>query len=61
VFDNPSFDCLDYLSGASHKGAAVVTLTKVMPKHVRTVGFSLVYSLVTAIFGGNEGPFAEWP
>jgi MHS family citrate/tricarballylate:H+ symporter-like MFS transporter len=30
----------------------VVALTEVMPVEVRTVGFSLAYSLATAIFGG---------
>jgi MFS transporter, MHS family, citrate/tricarballylate:H+ symporter len=37
---------------ASYNGAAVVALTEVMPPQVRTVGFSLAYSLATAIFGG---------
>ncbi|MQR01880.1 MFS transporter [Glaciimonas soli] len=37
---------------ASYNGAMVVALTEVMPVHVRTVGFSLAYSLATAIFGG---------
>jgi MHS family citrate/tricarballylate:H+ symporter-like MFS transporter len=60
VLDNPSFDCLDYLSGARYNGAAVVDLTEVIRKHVRTVGFSLAYSLATAIFGGNAGQFPEW-
>jgi MHS family citrate/tricarballylate:H+ symporter-like MFS transporter len=32
---------------ASYNGAAVVALTEVMPAHVRTVGFSLAYSLAT--------------
>jgi MHS family citrate/tricarballylate:H+ symporter-like MFS transporter len=30
----------------------VVALTEVMPVEVRTSGFSLAYSLATAIFGG---------
>lgn len=30
----------------------VVFLTEIMPVDVRTVGFSLAYSLATAIFGG---------
>ena len=30
----------------------VATLAEVMPKRVRTVGFSLAFSLAAAIFGG---------
>ncbi len=30
----------------------VVNLTEIMPPAVRTVGFSLAYSLATALFGG---------
>ena len=37
---------------ASYNGAMVVALTEVMPVEVRTTGFSLAYSLATAIFGG---------
>jgi metabolite-proton symporter len=37
---------------ASYNGAMVVFLTELMPVAVRTCGFSLVYSLATAIFGG---------
>jgi MHS family citrate/tricarballylate:H+ symporter-like MFS transporter len=37
---------------ASYNGAMVVSLTEVMPVDVRTAGFSLAYSLATAIFGG---------
>jgi MHS family citrate/tricarballylate:H+ symporter-like MFS transporter len=37
---------------ASYNGAMVVALTEVMPVDVRTAGFSLAYSLATAIFGG---------
>ncbi len=37
---------------ASYNGAMVVALTEVMPAEVRTVGFSLAYSLATALFGG---------
>jgi MHS family citrate/tricarballylate:H+ symporter-like MFS transporter len=33
---------------ASYNGATVVALTEIMPAHVRTVGFSLAYSLATA-------------
>jgi len=37
---------------ASYNGAMVVHLVENMPKDVRTAGFSLAYSLATAIFGG---------
>jgi metabolite-proton symporter len=37
---------------ASYNGAMVVFLTEIMPASVRTSGFSLAYSLATAIFGG---------
>lgn len=42
---------LSFLYG-SYNGAMVVTLTEVMPSDVRTAGFSLAYSLATALFGG---------
>ena len=45
---------------ASYNGAAVVALTEVMPLHVRTVGFSLAYSLATAIFGGFTPMVSTW-
>ena len=35
-----------------YNGAMVVALTEVMPVEVRVVGFSLAYSLATAVFGG---------
>ncbi len=35
-----------------YNGAMVVYLTEIMPIEVRTAGFSLAYSLATAIFGG---------
>jgi MFS family permease len=37
---------------ATYNGAFIVYLTEIIPAHVRTVGFSLAYSLATAIFGG---------
>ena len=37
---------------ASYNGAMVVTLTEIVPLHVRTAGFSVAYSLATALFGG---------
>jgi MHS family citrate/tricarballylate:H+ symporter-like MFS transporter len=37
---------------ASYNGAMVVALTELVPASVRTAGFSLAYSLATALFGG---------
>lgn len=37
---------------ATYNGAMAVFLTEIMPVDVRTSGFSLAYSLATAIFGG---------
>ncbi|MEN5017829.1 MFS transporter [Erwinia sp. Eh17-17] len=42
---------LSFLYG-SYNGAMVVYLTEVMPAEVRATGFSLAYSLATALFGG---------
>ncbi len=42
---------LSFLYG-SYNGAMVVFMTEIMPIEVRTMGFSLAYSLATAIFGG---------
>jgi MFS family permease len=42
---------LSFLFG-SYNGAMVVFLTEIMPIDVRTSGFSLAYSLATAVFGG---------
>jgi MFS family permease len=42
---------LSFIYG-SYNGAMVVFLTEIMPIQVRTSGFSLAYSLATAIFGG---------
>ena len=42
---------LSFIYG-SYNGAMVVTLTEIVPVHVRTVGFSVAYSLATALFGG---------
>lgn len=54
----PSFTSLlmvelwfSFLYGA-YNGAAVVFLTELMPVRVRTAGFSVAYSVATAIFGG---------
>ena len=35
-----------------YNGAMVAALTEVMPQNVRVVGFSLAFSLATALFGG---------
>ncbi len=37
---------------ASYNGAVIVYLTEIMPVNVKTAGFSLSYSLATALFGG---------
>ena len=37
---------------ASYNGAMVVYLAEIMPAEVRAAGFSLAYSLATALFGG---------
>ncbi|HXA78843.1 MAG TPA: MFS transporter [Candidatus Acidoferrales bacterium] len=42
---------LSFIYG-SYNGAMVVFLTEIMPVSVRTTGFSLAYSLATALFGG---------
>jgi metabolite-proton symporter len=43
---------LSFLYGC-YNGAMVVYLTEIMPAEVRSAGFSLAYSLATAIFGGS--------
>jgi MFS transporter, MHS family, citrate/tricarballylate:H+ symporter len=42
---------LSFIYG-SYNGAMVVALTEIVPLHVRTAGFSVAYSLATALFGG---------
>ncbi len=49
---------LSFLFG-SYNGAMVVALTEIMPEEVRTAGFSLAYSLATAIFGGFTPAICE--
>lgn len=44
----------------SYNGAMVVFLTEIMPVDVRTAGFSLAYSLATAIFGGFTPALSEY-
>ena len=50
---------LSFLYG-SYNGAMVVALTEVVPAHLRTTGFSLAYSLATALFGGFTPVVATW-
>ncbi len=50
---------LSFLYGC-YNGAMVVFLTEVMPLHVRTTGFSLAYSLASAIFGGSTPLIATY-
>ena len=42
---------LSFLYG-SYNGAMVAYLTEIMPRRIRATGFSLCYSLATAVFGG---------
>jgi MHS family citrate/tricarballylate:H+ symporter-like MFS transporter len=63
---NPSFTnmlyvelWLSFLYG-SYNGAMVVALTELVPAAVRTSGFSLAYSLATALFGGFTPLMATW-
>ena len=44
----------------SYNGAMVVYLTEIMPAAVRATGFSLAYSLATAIFGGFTPYISTW-
>ena len=50
---------LSFLYG-SYNGAMVVALTEVVPVSVRTAGFSLAYSLATALFGGFTPLISTW-
>jgi MHS family citrate/tricarballylate:H+ symporter-like MFS transporter len=50
---------LSFLYGG-YNGAMIVALTEVMPLDVRTVGFSLAYSLATALFGGFTPAVSTW-
>jgi MHS family citrate/tricarballylate:H+ symporter-like MFS transporter len=43
-----------------YNGAMVAALTEVMPVQVRVVGFSLAYSLATALFGGFTPAVSTW-
>ncbi len=50
---------LSFLYG-SYNGAMVVALTEIVPADVRTAGFSLAYSLATALFGGFTPLACTW-
>jgi MHS family citrate/tricarballylate:H+ symporter-like MFS transporter len=50
---------LSFLYG-SYNGAMVVALTEIVPVEVRTAGFSLAYSLATALFGGFTPLVSTW-
>jgi MHS family citrate/tricarballylate:H+ symporter-like MFS transporter len=50
---------LSFLYGG-YNAAMVVSLTEIIPKEVRTAGFSLAYSLATAIFGGSTAAVSTW-
>lgn len=50
---------LSFLYG-SYNGAMVVALTEIVPASVRTAGFSLAYSLATAVFGGFTPTVSTW-
>ncbi|GJD48210.1 Proline/betaine transporter [Methylobacterium crusticola] len=50
---------LSFLYG-SYNGAMVVALTEIVPADVRTAGFSLAYSLATAVFGGFTPVVSTW-
>jgi len=50
---------LSFLFGCWN-GAMIPFLTELMPVQVRTSGFSLAYSLATAIFGGFTPMIATW-
>jgi metabolite-proton symporter len=45
---------------AAYNGAMVAFLTEVVPPEIRTSGFSLAYSLATAIFGGFTPFICTW-
>ena len=44
---------------AGYNGAMVVALSEIVPVEVRTCGFSLAYSLATAVFGGFTPAISE--
>ncbi|PPT36080.1 citrate-proton symporter [Xanthomonas arboricola] len=50
---------LSFLYGI-YNGAMIPALTELMPAHVRVAGFSLAYSLATAVFGGFTPVMSTW-
>jgi MHS family citrate/tricarballylate:H+ symporter-like MFS transporter len=63
---NPSFENMlavelwfSFIFG-SYNGATVVALTEIIPAKIRTTGFSLAYSLATALFGGFTPLVSTW-
>jgi metabolite-proton symporter len=50
---------LSFIYG-SYNGAMIPFLTEIMPADVRTSGFSLAYSIATAIFGGFTPAISTW-
>jgi len=45
---------------ALYNGAMIPALTEIMPAEVRVAGFSLAYSLATALFGGFTPAMSTW-
>jgi len=43
-----------------YNGAMIPALTEIMPVEVRVAGFSLAYSLATAVFGGFTPAISTW-
>jgi MHS family citrate/tricarballylate:H+ symporter-like MFS transporter len=43
-----------------YNGATIVALTEIIPLNIRTTGFSLAYSLATALFGGFTPLVSTW-
>jgi len=50
---------LSFLYGG-YNAAMVVSLTEIIPREARTAGFSLAYSLATAVFGGSTAAVSTW-
>jgi MFS transporter, MHS family, citrate/tricarballylate:H+ symporter len=50
---------LSFLYG-SYNGATIAALTEIIPVQMRTTGFSLAYSLATALFGGLTPLLSTW-
>ena len=66
LVSNPSYEhmlavelWLSFLYG-SYNGATIVALTEIIPIQIRTTGFSLAYSLATALFGGFTPLVSTW-